>query len=200
MKGEARRGTVPVSGGGRRSGDGERGRLARLQRLRRRSASNSRCLRHHRCRCCGKRSSQVGAGQATGRRRRGATSMKPWAPPLPACVRLGSRVEAWAGDGYRATSCWGSMCTLLLLATTARAMQIGHASHPPIGAARRRRQGKEISLGGSTGTGGDGSGLGGGDDANGVQSGGRSGRHWSCRGAEMGWAAHNRGGRWDGQK
>jgi hypothetical protein len=38
------------------------------------------------------------------------------------------------------------MRTLLLLATTARAMQIGQASHPPVGAARRRRQGKEISL------------------------------------------------------
>jgi hypothetical protein len=87
----------------------------------------------------------VGAGQATGRRRRGATAMKPWAPPPPACVRLGSRVGAWAGDGYRAT-CWGSMRTLLLLATAARATQIGQASHQPVGVARRRRQGKEISL------------------------------------------------------
>jgi hypothetical protein len=117
-----------VSEGGRRSGDGEHDRLARLRRLRRWSASNSRYLRHHRCRCRGKRSSQVGAGQATGRRRRGAIAMKPWAPPPPACVRLGSRVGAWAGDGYHAT-CWGSMRTLLLLATAARATQIGQASH-----------------------------------------------------------------------
>jgi hypothetical protein len=144
-KWKARRGTVPVSGGGRRSGDGERGRLARLRRLQRRSASNSRCLRHHRCRCRGKRRSLGGAGQATGRRRRGATATKPWAPPPPACVCVGSRVGAWAGDGYRAT-CWGSISTLLLLTTAARATQIGQASHPPVGAARRRRQGKEISL------------------------------------------------------
>jgi hypothetical protein len=87
----------------------------------------------------------MGAGQATGRRRRGATTTKPWAPPPSACVRLGSRVGVWAGDGYRAT-CWGSMRTLLLLATAARATQIGQASHPRVGTVRRRRQGKEISL------------------------------------------------------
>jgi hypothetical protein len=38
------------------------------------------------------------------------------------------------------------MRTLLLLATAARATLIGQASHPPVGAARRRQQGKEISL------------------------------------------------------
>jgi hypothetical protein len=82
----------------------------------------------------------------------------------------------------------GATRTLLLVATAARATQIGQGSHPPVGAARRRRQGKQISFrGGSTSTGGDGSRLGGGDGANGVQSGGRSSRHWSCRGAERRW-------------
>jgi hypothetical protein len=108
----------------------------------------------------------------------------------------------------------GATRTLLLVATAARATQIGQASHPPVGAARWRRQGKEISLRGGGGGGGgprpgargggvgggpgppprrrtstwgDGSGLGGGDGANGVQSGGRSGRHWSCRAAERRW-------------
>jgi hypothetical protein len=38
------------------------------------------------------------------------------------------------------------MRTLLLLATATRATQIGQASHSPVGAARWRRQGKEISL------------------------------------------------------
>jgi len=65
--------------------------------------------------------------------------------------------------------------TLLLLATAA---QIGQVSHAPRGP---RRQGQKVSFGVWWGkyTWGGGSGLGGGDGADGVQRGGRSGRHWS---------------------
>jgi hypothetical protein len=86
-----------------------------------------------------------------------------------ACVRASREPGGGVGWGSMRTTCWGFMRTLLLLATAARATQIGQASHSPVGAARRRRHGKEISLrGGSTGTGGDGSGLGGGESGCGV--------------------------------
>ena len=115
-KWKARRGTVPVSGGGRRSGDGGSDRVARRRRPRRRSASNRRRLRRHRRR--GRRRSRAGAGEATGRRGEGATATKPWAPPHRLCVdpgeprrlffELSSIPFAWGGGiGRKEGRTWG---------------------------------------------------------------------------------------------